>query len=167
VKIDNLEATILKELGKGTPVLTIATNILSTISRASVREKIKSLKDRGILLTHAGVNPVKVFENVVLVLVELEEIGGLPKNSIYKEYGLKQVVEFIQTNSPKVIVILGFVIDGGRRYDFGLMLGIEDLEKYKQLLAKFSEIKIFKDISTFPISASSEFYFNPSALPIE
>jgi hypothetical protein len=117
-------------------------------------------------LSRAGVNPVKVFENVILTLVELEEIGGVQKDSLDKEWGLKKALGIIQANFPEVIVISGFVSSEGR-YDFGLMLGIEDLEKYKQFLAKLSEIKIFKDISTLPISASAEFYFNPSALPIK
>jgi DNA-binding Lrp family transcriptional regulator len=126
-------------------------------------KRITELEAEGVIVSRVVVNPIKVFENVILSLMELETLV-IPKDQLDKEYGLKKVLQKIQENFPELKVIFGFVAREGE-YDLGLMIGVNNTQRFQELMKKLSEAKLFKKISNHSISASEKFYFNPIAFP--
>jgi DNA-binding Lrp family transcriptional regulator len=167
MEITELDRAIIQGLaaGKGLTTLdkSISEKLKKKYGRLIIERQAQKLIKEGILLEiHAVVNPIKTFENVIVILAETESIVT-PKTQVEKEYGLNKFLGSVQ-EFTEFKTVLGFVIKEGE-YDFGIILGVQDIQGYQEFLKKLEETGIFKRISYHVISASEKFVFNPIALP--
>lgn len=167
VKLDYLDRLIIEWLKKGRGITTLNKSISKKLKKKYGRYGIEKrtqelIKDGIILEASVVVNPTKVFNCLTIVLGEVESV--MPKTQAEKIYGLSKIIDCIQGSFVDFKIILFFVTEVGN-YDFGIILGFQNVQRYEKFIEEIEKIKIFKRISHSVISDSGSFMFNPTALP--
>ncbi len=170
-EVTPIDLFILDQLKEGASEKEISEKIKekfgATISRSTVRERIETLKAKGIIrkIDTIAVNPAKLYDFLYLAFVKtsLTSILG-PAGAIPWREAYERILKVNEKYGNPIKIL--FNVGGTGEYDFVMLIYVNDTLKYhefKEALVK--ETGIIEKFDSKYVELPELLYYNPISIP--